>query len=184
MGSVKERAVKLQGKLDYMQNNLSLKAVKIYSAAKYPASHTYKDYELAIKQPHIERQKPLNVYKSSVPIAETTKATLSSKTENGQYACNVNLQEKLQFYHVRSKLMDNKRNFGKDDDNEIPSRLSSVSALLLFNSTKSPYERPTQDKDKDNKIEDAPDSILQPWHASDIEASSNYLYAPTLGEVM
>lgn len=159
----------------------------MYSAAKYPANHTYKEYQMTI--PPQRKHAPIipNAYKCSVPIKDISEAYLSSncKTEDGQYAANVNLQEKLQFYHVRSKA--SKKDNPEDNEELLPSQLSSVSALLLFNSMDSPYEKTStrssrQSTDK-QQIEDAPDSIVQPWLSSDMDASSSYLYTPTLGEV-
>jgi len=128
-----------------------------------------------------------SVYKCSVPIKDIPEAYLSStcKTEDGQYAANVTLQEKLQFYHVRSKT--SKKDNPENNDEPFPSQLSSVSAFLLFDSVDSPYEKTSmrssrQSTDK-QQIEDAPDSIVQPWLASEIDASCSYLYTPTLGEV-
>lgn len=177
----------MEDRLHYLQTNLNLKAVKMYSAAKYPASHTYKEYQMTI--PPQRKHAPIipNAYKCSVPIKDIPEAYLSSncKTEDGQYAANVNLQEKLQFYHVRSKA--NKKDNPEDNEELLPPQLSSVSALLLFDSMDSPYEKTStrssrQSTDK-QQIEDAPDSIVQPWLSSDMDASSSYLYTPTLGEV-
>jgi len=172
--------------LHYLQTNLNLKAVKMYSAAKYPANHTYKEYQMTIPLQYKCTATIPSIYKCSVPIKDIPEAYLSSncKTEDGQYAADINLQEKLQFYHVRSKAK--KDNF-EDDEQPYPPQLSSVSALLLFDSMDSPYERASMrsSRQSNNKqeIEDAPDSIVQPWLSSEIDVSSSYLYTPTLGEV-
>lgn len=177
----------MEDRLHYLQTNLNLKAVKMYSAAKYPANNTYKEYEMTIPPQHKHAPIIPNAYKCSVPIKDISEAYLSSncKTEGGQYAANVNLQEKLQFYHVRSKA--SKKDNPEDNEEPLPPQLSSVSALLLFDSMDSPYEKTStrssrQSTDK-QQIEDAPDSIVQPWLSSDMDASSSYLYTPTLGEV-
>lgn len=173
--------------MHYLQTNLNLKAVKMYSAAKYPANHTYKEYQMTVPPKPEHTVAIPNVYKCSVPIEDIPEAYLSSncKTEDGQYATNVNLQEKLQFYHVRSKA--SKKDNLEDDMEPFPPQLSSVSALLLFDSMDSPYEKTSmrssrQSADK-QQIEDAPDSIVQPWLSSEMDASSSYLYTPILGEV-
>lgn len=159
----------------------------MYSAAKYPANHTYKEYQMTIPPQYKHAATIPNVYKCSVPITDIPEAYLSSncKTEDGQYATNINLQEKLQFYHVRSKA--SKKDKPEIDCEPFPPQLSSVSSFLLFDSMDSPYEKTSmrsfhQSTDK-QQIEDAPDSIVQPWLASEIDASSSYLYTPTLGEV-
>lgn len=173
--------------MHYLQTNLNLKAVKMYSAAKYPANHIYKEYQMTIPSKCKHTATIPSVYKCSVPIRDIPEAYLSSncKTEDGQYASNVNLQEKLQFYHVRSKA--GKKDHSEDEEVPFPPQLSSVSALLLFDSTDSPYQKTSmrssrQSTDK-QQIEDAPDSIVQPWLSSEMDVSSSYLYTPTLGEV-
>lgn len=147
---------------------------------------------MAIKPKFRKEIKPYEIYKSPVPILEKsgTPLTMSSKVDNGQNASNANMQEKLQFYYVKSKPSKKKKPYEIERD-EIRSNVSSVSALLLFNKKDSTtgnnnniVDTSTNQKDdKKKQIEDAPDSILQPWHTSEIESSSTYLYAPTLGEV-
>lgn len=180
------RATKLQSQLDYLQTNLKLKAVKMYSAAKYPANHSYNEYKLAV-QPE-SRKEILNnfIYKSPVPISDKfdTPLTTNSKVENGQYASNLNMQEKLQFYYVKSKPSKKTKLYEVDID-LARHNVSSINALLPFNNKASQNLvniQSVQSEDK-SQIEDAPDSILQPWHTADMESPSTYLYAPTLGEV-
>lgn len=158
--------------------------MKMYSAAKYPASHTYKEYTSILKS-HPKKVNSASIYKSPVPIADTLDMhlTTGSKTENGQYAANINIQEKLQFYYVKSKPY-SRIPEGANQDRIIPGA-SSVSALLLFNSCKSKESRSQgANQSNDKELEDAPDSILQPWQYSNLESPSSYLYAPTLGEVI
>lgn len=186
LSNVKDRATKLQDRLKYLQTNLNLKAVKMFSAARYPASHTYKEYELAIPPRCDDINKIPKVYKCSVPIRDIPETYLSSncKTEDGQYVSNNNLQEKLQFYHVRSRS--NKELYIDNNEVTFPFELSSVNSLL-FSSMDNPYKistKQTSHKLNDKQqIEDAPDSIIQPWLSSEMDLSSSYLYTPTLGEV-
>lgn len=188
LSSIKERARKLENRLHYLQTNLNLKAVKMYSAAKYPANYTYKEYRVTILPQNKHAATIPSIYKCSVPLKDIPESYLSSncKTEGGQYAANINLQEKLQFYHVRSKASKKISNL-EDDEEPFPPQLSSVSALLLFDSMDSPYEktsmRSSRQFNNKQQIEDAPDSIVQPWLSSEMDSSSNYLYTPTLGEV-
>lgn len=186
LSNVKDRAAKLQDRLKYLQTNLNLKAVKMFSAARYPASHTYKEYELAVPPQCNDINKIPKVYKCSVPIRDIPETYLSSncKTEDGQYVSNNNLQEKLQFYHVRSKS--NKELYIDNNEVTFPFELSSINSLL-FSSMDNPYKistKQTSHKLNDKQqIEDAPDSIIQPWLSSEMDLSSSYLYTPTLGEV-
>lgn len=158
----------------------------MFSAARYPASHTYKEYELAIPPQCDDINKIPKVYKCSVPIRDIPETYLSSncKTEDGQYVSNNNLQEKLQFYHVRSKS--NKELYIDNNEVTFPFELSSINSLL-FSSMDNPYKistKQTSHKLNDKQqIEDAPDSIIQPWLSSEMDLSSSYLYTPTLGEV-
>lgn len=189
LSNVKNRATKVQDRLKYLQTNLNLKAVKMYSAARYPASHTYKEYQMAIPPRCDDVNKIPKVYKCSVPIKDVPETYLSSncKTEDGQYVANNNLQEKLQFYHVRSKS--NKETYAENNDAQFPLNLSSINAIL-FNSMDNPYKTPSHSTKQTSRklndkeqIEDAPDSIVQPWLSSEIDPSSSYFYTPTLGEV-
>lgn len=179
--------MKLENQLRYLQSNLNLKAIKIYSAAKYPANRTYNEYKVAIPLQRDNISNIPSIYKCSVPIEDTQEAHLSTnfKAEDGQYAMNINLQEKLQFYYVRYKTNEQTEN----DINMrqyVPSLPSSVSALLLFDNVNTTYRKAlSSNKSNDKKqIEDAPDSIVQPWHSSEMDLPSGYLYTPMLGEVI
>ena len=158
----------------------------MYSAAKYPASHTYREYHLALKS-NPKKQSRTSIYKSSDPITDTfdMHLTAGSKIGNGQYAANINIQEKLQFYYVKSKPHKRIASDGVNRSRLMPGP-SSISALMLFNSSKQSRDQSshsTQQTGDQQGLEDAPDSILQPWHSSEVESPSTYLYAPTLGEV-
>lgn len=184
IGAIRTRAATLQGQIDYLQTNLNLKAVKLYSAAKYPASHVYKEYELAVC-PKSRKKIPENaIYKSPVPISDKTSTPLTSgsKSENGQYASNSNMQEKLQFYYVKSKPSKKAKALEMEKD---WMNVTAIGSLIPF-STKDSQNianlQSIQNEDK-SQIQDAPDSISQPWLSSEIESPSTYLYAPTLGEV-
>ena len=180
---IQSRAEMVQGQMEFLQTNLSLKAVKMFSAAKYPASHTYKEYTSILKI-NPKKESITSIYKSPVPIADTLDMhlTAGSKIENGQYAANINIQEKLQFYYVKSKPY--KRITEETNQDRIIPGPSSTSALMLFNSSKSKDQSSHSANETNDKCpEDTPDSILQPWHSSEVESPSSYLYAPTLGEV-
>ena len=158
----------------------------MYSAAKYPANHTYKEYKLTI-HPKTRAEIPANIiYKSPVPISDKSDSPLaaSSKIENGQYASNSSMQEKLQFYYVKSKPSKKAKMYEVEKD-QMRQNVSSIDSLLPYNTKDSKSLvniQSIQTEDK-GQIEDAPDSILQPWHSSEVESPSGYLYAPTLGEV-
>ncbi|XP_046485166.1 WASH complex subunit 1 isoform X1 [Neodiprion pinetum] len=186
LAGIKGRAVKLQGRLDHLQNNLSLKAVKLYSAAKYPSNHVYREYPLTLKLPIKKEDKPPSVYKSPVPIAQelNSQNIVTEKSKDGRWNVDINIQDKLQFYHVKSKTNKGK---GSGHSRAIPVRPTSVSSLLLHDAKDNQYGKlPAKSLASANdkrEIEDAPTSILQSWHTNDLESPSNYFYAPTLGEV-
>ncbi|XP_046747363.1 WASH complex subunit 1-like [Diprion similis] len=186
LAGIKSRAVKLQGRLDHLQNNLSMKAVKLYSAAKYPSNHVYREYPLALKLPITKEDKPPSVYKSPVPIAQqlNSQNMVTEKSKGGRWNVDINIQEKLQFYHVKSKTNKGK---GSGHSRAVPVRPTSVSSLLLHDAKDNQYGKlPSKSLASANdkrEIEDAPTSILQSWHTNDLESPSNYFYAPTLGEV-
>ncbi|KZC14061.1 WAS protein family like protein 1 [Dufourea novaeangliae] len=186
LSTIRNRATKVQDQLQYLQTNLNLKAVKMYSAAKYPACHTYKEYKMAIPPNYKDTHEIPKTYKCSVPIKEVPETYLPSncKTEDAQHGANNNLQEKLQFYHVRSKT--SKEVYTDSNELTFPLHLYSISALL-FDSMDNPYKILTKQTghraNESQQIEDAPDSIIQPWLTSEMDWSSSYLYTPTLGEV-
>jgi WAS family protein 1 len=182
---IQTRATKLQKQLEYLQTNLNLKAVKLYSAAKYPANHIYKEYKLVVQPKSRIKISTNTIYKSPVPILDKYDSLPTNcKIENGQYTNNLNMQEKLQFYYVKSRPSRKTKTFDIKK-NQIKHNVSSIDSLLLFSAKDSRAHvnlQSTQNEEK-NQIQDAPDSILQPWCSSEIESPSSYLYAPTLGEV-
>ncbi|KAJ8682477.1 hypothetical protein QAD02_018269 [Eretmocerus hayati] len=184
---IQSRAAKLQGQLNHLQTNLNLKAVKVYSAAKYPANHTYREYELAVKGKQRKVLPVGSVYKSPVPLADEPKSSLAAKDEPkpGESTNDPKMQEKLQFYYVKSKTSDEgKANQKKYDQIRTNKRVLSVSSLLpLYKNVQDPTDIQINQGKEKSSLEDAPDSIVQPWLTSDIQSPSAYMYAPTLGEV-
>lgn len=138
---------------------------------------------MTIKPIQREKTNIVKAYKTSVPIEDKFDATSTSNSQSkGKQYASVNLQEKLQFYHLKTKSE------GKQRKKTVNRVVSSVSALLPFDSVKGHYEPASfiaaDKKDERYQIEDAPDSILQPWHSSEVETPSGYMYAPALGEVI
>ncbi|KAK0097151.1 hypothetical protein PV326_003156 [Microctonus aethiopoides] len=182
LSGVKEKANKLQDQLIYLQDNMSLKAIKMYSDAKYPAYCTYQEYETMMGIP-MKNEDSVDVPTSNIP---SEKPSINNSTESTikveHYATELNLKEKLQFYYVMSKPLI--KNDTSLTSKSLANHVSSVSALL-FGEDNVPdrLSHIFQSNVNDTKqMEDAPDSIVQPWHSSDFESPS-YLYAPTLGEV-
>lgn len=157
---------------------MNLKATKMYSDSKHPASSIYQEYKTIINYDDKKIKLPLSSKHSGTTRQEddSWKKTIN---EN-HYSNEVNLKDKLQFYYVKpiNKQANKPVIISKKSSANF---VTSVSALLLNESIKSdaPFQHPSGDNSK--QIQDAPDSISQPWH-SDFDSPS-YLYAPTLGEV-
>lgn len=158
---------------------MSLKAIKIYSDAKYPAYSTYKEYETFINSPNDELPVNKQVSRSD---NYSVKNSVESTVKADHYASELKLKEKLQFYYVMNKPL-KKDDLNKTNETSV-TRVSSVSALLIDDNQTSNKSANLSSPIGNNKrkIEDAPDSINQPWQSSDFESPS-YLYAPMLGEV-
>lgn len=158
---------------------MSLKAIKMYSDAKYPAYSTYKEYQTLINNPKEVTNKV---------TSQVDNFSVRCPTESGvradHYASELKLKEKLQFYYVMNKSL---KKDCLDKTNETPvTRVSSVSALLIDDDDDKISKKYTglssELGNNSRKIEDAPNSINQPWQSSDFDSPS-YLYAPMLGEV-
>ncbi|XP_011308375.1 WAS protein family homolog 1 [Fopius arisanus] len=180
LSTIKARTNKIERQLSNLENTMSMKAVKMYSDAKYPAYSTYQEYQTiidtGISQNHPEsrgtstllddrRRKPLE--------------SAQSRSNSNYYSPELNLKEKLQFYYVMGKSLQKKS--GESSHKLKIDKVSSVSALLINEPSQEGLEQPVSSRGKGEEMQDAPDSIGQPWR-SDIESPS-YLYAPMLGEV-
>lgn len=158
-----------------------MKAVKMYSDVKYPAYSTYQEYH-----PIVDTKSPQKCPKtreiSSISDQRRTKPgeTTQSRTNVNYYSPELNLKEKLQFYYVMGKSQQ-KRPTEFSHKLNID-KVSSVSALLMNEPCLKSSEQQASSRRRAEQIQDAPDSIGQPWAASDMESPS-YLYAPMLGEV-
>ena len=160
-----------------------MKATKMYSDAKYPAFSTYKEYESFIGGPLKNLSQSLETNNISLmpsEIRDSSKLNPTSKEDH--YTGEPNLQEKLQFYYVMGKPL-KKAVWPERPDDRPVSYVSSVSALLLDEESNDRLSHlPVTENSNAQRIEDAPDSIVQPWNSMDFESPS-YLYAPALGEV-
>ncbi|XP_015122935.1 WASH complex subunit 1 [Diachasma alloeum] len=179
--TIRVKTNKIESQLNYLQNTMSMKAVKMFSDAKYPAYSTYQEYQVIVDPKALQRN----------PEARETSTSSDKKrpkpTDSGQslttvnyYSPELNLKEKLHFYYVMGKSLQKRpeeclQKFNID-------KVSSVSALLMNESSLEDLKQPASSKERAEQMQDAPDSIGQPWRSSDIESPS-YLYAPMLGEV-
>ncbi|CAB3380318.1 Hypothetical predicted protein [Cloeon dipterum] len=103
------------------------KATKVISSAKYPASDEYHPYKSIFPT-----DAKLVFTSNNIPIKSTI-----------QIASDKNIQEKMQFYHVKNTTKMLRRNFEITIDEglgNLPRNITSVSSLLLFNTTENPYK--------------------------------------------
>ncbi|XP_059470980.1 WASH complex subunit 1-like [Neocloeon triangulifer] len=103
------------------------KATKVISSAKYPANEKYCPYTSIFS---LEEKLPM--VRSSVPII-SKHAPLTEK----------NIQEKMQFYHVKNSNRMLRKNFeiaSEEGLGRLPRNITSVTSLLLFNTTENPYK--------------------------------------------
>ncbi|XP_063995178.1 WASH complex subunit 1 [Diachasmimorpha longicaudata] len=181
LSTIKVKTNQIESQLSYLQNTMSMKAVKMFSDPKYPAYSTYQEYHVIVdsqalpKSLHARERLTSSDKKKSKPTDSG-----ESRTNVNYYSPEPNLKEKLQFYYVMGKSMQKRP--GESLQKYNIDKVSSVSALLMNESSLEGLEQPTSSKGGAEQMQDAPDSIGQPWRSSDIESPS-YLYAPMLGEV-
>lgn len=179
MTTVRKKADTLQEQLHYLQTNLSMKATKLYSDAKYPAFSTYREYRSIIEIPTESDSELCNIGRKDIHDCPEPRR-LNHSMKNDHYSGEANLHEKLQFYYVMGK---SSKKAAERSVERVPINATSISALLLVDEERT--ARPNQPSDRDGSnargVEDAPD-FVQPWNSDDFESPS-YLYAPALGEV-
>lgn len=179
--NVKKKTCRIQDQLQYLQNNMNMKATKMYSDSKYPANSTYQEYKTIINIDD-DKKSILSNNKSQKKLNDNQSSIDRTKNDN-YYSTEVNLKEKLEFYYVKSSN-DKKTNIEMKDSSLLSADcVSSVSALLINECLKSDTPVHHLSGINTKEIQDAPDSISQPWHSLDFDSPS-YLYAPTLGEVI
>lgn len=160
------------------------KATVVYSCTKYPGTDL------------------LKAYQSCFPKSKSTKPTKSSdllqkyNSKSKKTPINENINEKLHFYHV--KVNDNpEKPFDPKKNQELPTNLTSISDLLLFNSSKNSYmqsgrftsntRRSTiftvkKSTDSWSNLEAPPQSITA-RESLMRNQQTEYFYSPHIGEV-
>ncbi|KAG0729374.1 WASH complex subunit 1 [Chionoecetes opilio] len=133
LDALTHRAAQAQAKVDHL-TGIS-KATRVFSSAQYPGGEDYRPYQ--------------QVHRGAVPLPYLP-TPLSPPLEDAPPP--PPLQDKLQFYHVRERRSVVGRKgvggvvVGEDTDREdglgrLPPHLSSVTSLLLFNTTHNPYKK-------------------------------------------
>ncbi|XP_045129327.1 WASH complex subunit 1-like [Portunus trituberculatus] len=191
---LRQRAADAQAKVDKLTG--ITKATQVFSSAQYPGGDVYRPYQqvhtCATPLPYL-----------ATPINPNHDPTLAQST----------LQDKLQFYHVRErKSIGGQRVVGglvgeetekEDGLGRLPPHLSSVTSLLLFNTTHNPYKkymvldplgvvsgtrgvaprsRAGTEPDMSHTLHDAP-ATMQDGDKDILVAKDGYQYLPDLPDV-
>ncbi|KAF3688872.1 WASH complex subunit 1 [Channa argus] len=178
--SVTDRIRLAQARVDKIKG--SKKATKVFSSAKFPAPDRLQDYTSLFTEatdPSSQTRSRHKIQNKLRPFEEKT------------------LQEKLMYYPV---CVSNKKK-SEDETEEglgsLPRNISSVSSLLLFNTTENLYKKyvfldplagavtkthTTLETEKEEKPFDAPLSITK-REQLERQTAESYFYMPDLGEV-
>uniref|UniRef100_A0A7N8X1W0 WAS protein family homolog 1 n=1 Tax=Mastacembelus armatus TaxID=205130 RepID=A0A7N8X1W0_9TELE len=178
--SVTDRIRLAQARVDKIKG--SKKATKVFSSAKYPAPDRLQDYSsifTGATDPSSQTRPRHRIQNKLRPFDEKT------------------LHEKLMYFPV---CVSNKKK-SEDETEEglgsLPRNISSVSSLLLFNTTENLYKKyvfldplagavtkthTTLETEKEEKPFDAPLSITK-REQLERQTAESYFYVPDLGEV-
>ncbi|XP_064105269.1 WASH complex subunit 1-like isoform X3 [Macrobrachium nipponense] len=125
---LKQRAANAQAKVEKLTG--VTKATQVFSCAQFPGGEKYEPYV------------PLQSNTTPIPFTATP-----VKLKDGISISPAALQEKLQFYHVRERQGAANKGRGLEEASQadglgrLPPHLSSVSSLLLYNTTHNPYKK-------------------------------------------
>uniref|UniRef100_A0A8C6SS56 WAS protein family homolog 1 n=1 Tax=Neogobius melanostomus TaxID=47308 RepID=A0A8C6SS56_9GOBI len=178
--SVTDRIRLAQARVDKIKG--SKKATKVFSSAKYPAPDRLKDYCCIFSGAADPSSQPRPRHRIQSKIRAFDEKAL---------------QEKLLYFPV---CVNNKKR-SEDETEEglgsLPRNISSVSSLLLFNTTENLYKKyvfldplagavtkthTTLETEKEEKPFDAPLSITK-REQLERQAAESYFYVPNLGQV-
>ncbi|KAG9340019.1 hypothetical protein JZ751_022130 [Albula glossodonta] len=160
----------------------SKKATKVFSSAKYPAPERLQDYSsifMGASDPAAQKRPRYKVQGKHRPLDDKA------------------LQEKLMFFPVCVNTTKRSEDEAEEGLGSLPRNVSSVSSLLLFNTTENLYKKyvfldplagavtkthNTLETEKEEKPFDAPLSITKREQLERLTAE-NYFYVPDLGQV-
>ncbi|KAI1887987.1 hypothetical protein AGOR_G00180410 [Albula goreensis] len=160
----------------------SKKATKVFSSAKYPAPERLQDYSsifMGAADPAAQKRPRYKVQGKHRPLDDKA------------------LQEKLMFFPVCVNTTKRSEDEAEEGLGSLPRNVSSVSSLLLFNTTENLYKKyvfldplagavtkthNTLETEKEEKPFDAPLSITKREQLERLTAE-NYFYVPDLGQV-
>jgi WAS family protein 1 len=182
IAAIDKRANVAMAKIEKIRG--SRKAIRVFSSAKYPAPEKLEQYTSLHTCDGLDQ--------NALPGVDQN-YHVGSKFPQANHD---SLKEKLQFYNVQ--LNKSQRRTDRDDQGlgGLPKDISSISALLLFNTTENPYKkyvvldplagaitktRKGLDEEDDN-LAAAPVTITN-REEMDLLGLTNYFYVPNLGDV-
>ncbi|XP_037306999.1 WASH complex subunit 1 [Pungitius pungitius] len=178
--SVTDRIRLAQARVDKIKG--SKKATKVFSSAKYPAPDRLRDYSsifIEATDPSSQTRPRQRIQNKLRPFDETA------------------LQEKLMYFPVCVSKKKKSEDETEEGLGSLPRNISSVSSLLLFNTTENLYKKyvfldplagavtkthRTLETEKEEKPFDAPLSITK-REQLDRQTAESYFYVPDLGQV-
>uniref|UniRef100_A0A6I8P4Y7 WASH complex subunit 1 n=1 Tax=Ornithorhynchus anatinus TaxID=9258 RepID=A0A6I8P4Y7_ORNAN len=179
--AIGERVSLAQAKIEKIKG--SKKAIKVFSSAKYPAPEHLQDYRsifAGARDPGAQRRPPRHRILSKHPA-------LDEKA----------LQEKLKYFPVCVSTKAQPDDEAEEGLGSLPGNISSLSSLLLFNTTENLYKKyvfldplagavtkthTALGAETEEKLFDAPLSISK-REQLERQVAENYFYVPDLGQV-
>ncbi|KAK2101374.1 WAS protein 6 [Saguinus oedipus] len=178
--AIREKVSLAQAKIEKIKG--SKKAIKVFSSAKYPAPERLQEYGsifTGAQDPGLQRRPRHRI--------QSKHRTLDERT----------LQEKLKYFPVCVSAKPEPEDDAEEGLGGLPSNISSVSSLLLFNTTENLYKKyvfldPLAGAvtkthvmlgvETEEKLFDAPLSISKREQLEQ-QVPENYFYVPDLGQV-
>lgn len=177
--AIGERVSLAQAKIEKIKG--SKKAIKVFSSAKYPAPEHLQEYSSIFTgalDPGLQRRPRYRIQSKHRPLDERA------------------LQEKLKYFPVCVSTKSEPEDEAEEGLGGLPSNISSISSLLLFNTTENLYKKyvfldplagavtktHTMLGTEEEKLFDAPLSISKREQLEQ-PAPENYFYVPGLGQV-
>ncbi|KAG3292701.1 WASH complex subunit 1 [Ictidomys tridecemlineatus] len=178
--AIGERVSLAQAKIEKIKG--SKKAIKVFSSAKYPAPERLQEYGsifTGAQDPGLQRRPRHRIQSKHRPLDERA------------------LQEKLKYFPVCVNTKPEPEDEAEEGLGGLPSNISSVSSLLLFNTTENLYKKYVfldplagavtkthvmLGAETEEKLFDAPLSISKREQLEQ-QVPENYFYVPDLGQV-
>uniref|UniRef100_A0A8C0TR35 WH2 domain-containing protein n=1 Tax=Canis lupus familiaris TaxID=9615 RepID=A0A8C0TR35_CANLF len=178
--AIGERVSLAQAKIEKIKG--SKKAIKVFSSAKYPAPERLQEYDsifTGAQDPGLQRRPRYRIQSKHRPLDEWA------------------LQEKLKYFPVCVNTKPEPEDEAEEGLGGLPSNISSVSSLLLFNTTENLYKKYVfldplagavtkthvmLGAETEEKLFDAPLSISKREQLEQ-QVPENYFYVPDLGQV-